>query len=71
MTQFGSNRDRHAAPGEGLIGAKGLGIFMSHPKLQGLPAILEGPGTGGAEAQLEDVRNLRKIHKAGLKARAK
>lgn len=71
MTEFGSNRDRHAPPGEGLIGSKGLGIFMSHPKLQGLPAILEGPGTGGAEAQLEDVRKLKKIHAAGLKARAK
>ena len=71
MTEFGSNRDRHAPPGEGLIGSKGLGIFMSHPELQGLPAILEGPGTGGAEAQLEDVRKLKKIHKAGLKSRGK
>ena len=69
-TDLGSNRDRHAPPGEGLIGAKGLGLFMAEPRFGDLPAILEGPGTEGSEAQLEDVRNLKKIFAAGLKARS-
>jgi len=69
-TELGSNRDRHATPGEGLIKAKGLGLFMSEPRFAELPAILEGPGTAGAEAQLEDVKNLRKILASGQKLRA-
>ena len=40
---LGSNRDRHANIGEGVLGSK-LGVFLSHPKLQGLPAFLEVPG---------------------------
>ena len=40
---LGSNRDRHANIGEGELGEK-LGVFLSHPKLQGLPTILEVPG---------------------------
>src|SRR4029077_17587985 len=39
----GSNRDRHANMLEGLMGEK-LGVFLGHPKLQGLPAVLEVPG---------------------------
>jgi deoxyribonuclease-4 len=42
-TPLGSNRDRHDNIGEGLMGA-GLGVFLSHPRLQGLPALLEVPG---------------------------
>lgn len=70
MTEFDSNRDRHAAPGEGLIGSKGLGVFLSEPRFEGLPAILEGPGAGGGEVALADVRKLRRIRNAGLKRRA-
>ena len=40
---LGSNRDRHANIGKGQLGNK-LGVFLSHPKLQGLPAFLEVPG---------------------------
>jgi|SRR5579872_122694 len=40
---LGSNRDRHANIGEGLLGEQ-LGVFLSHPKLQSLPAFLEVPG---------------------------
>src|SRR5262245_33877938 len=37
---LGSNRDRHENVGDGLMGAK-LGVFLRHPKLQHLPALLE------------------------------
>jgi deoxyribonuclease-4 len=40
---LGSNRDRHANIGEGLLGDD-LGIFLGHPRLQGLPAVLEVDG---------------------------
>jgi deoxyribonuclease-4 len=42
-TPLGSNRDRHDNVGEGLMG-DGLATFLSHPRLQGLPALLETPG---------------------------
>ena len=71
MTEFGSNRDRHAAPGEGLIGAKGLSIFLSEPRFEGLPTILEGPGANGGEVDADDLKTVHKLRARGLKARAK
>jgi deoxyribonuclease-4 len=41
--ELGSNRDRHANIGDGLLGEQ-LGVFLGHPKLQGLPAVLEVEG---------------------------
>ena len=35
---LGSNRDRHTNVGEGLMG-EGLGAFLGHPGVQGLPAL--------------------------------
>ncbi len=58
---LGSNRDRHANVGEGLMG-DGLGTFLAHPSLQGLPALLETPGKdkhGPDAAQLTLTRKLR------------
>jgi deoxyribonuclease-4 len=58
---FGSNVDRHASIGEGLMG-EGLGVFLAHPGFQGLPAILEtGPGGHGPDAK--EVRRLRDLHR--------
>jgi len=45
-TPPGSNRDRHDNVGEGLM-REGLGVFLGHPRLQGLPALLEVPGKDG------------------------
>jgi deoxyribonuclease-4 len=59
---FGSNRDRHANILGGELGEK-LGVFLSNPRLQGLPAVLEtgGPdGHGPDAAELEKTRDLRK-----------
>ena len=48
---LGSNRDRHANIGEGLLGEQ-LGVFLGNPRLQGLPAVLEtaGPEKKGPDA---------------------
>jgi len=64
---LGSNRDRHANIGEGLLGEK-LGVFLGHPKLQGLPAVLEvaGPEKKGPDAN--EVRKAKEIRERALAA---
>ena len=61
-TPLGSNRDRHDNVGEGLMGDK-LGVFLSHPALQGLPALLEVPGTDGHGPDKKQVQKLKRLHK--------
>jgi len=57
---LGSNRDRHDNIGEGLLGEQ-LGVFLGHPKLQELPALLEVPGKGhGPDA--DEVRKLKELY---------
>jgi deoxyribonuclease IV len=58
---LGSNRDRHDNIGEGLMG-EGLGVFLAHPKLQGLPVVLEVPGADGHGPNAEEIRKLRELH---------
>jgi len=64
---LGSNRDRHANIGEGLLGEQ-LGVFLGHPKLQGLPAVLEvaGPEKKGPDAN--EVRKAKEIRERALAA---
>jgi deoxyribonuclease-4 len=64
-----SNRDRHANIGEGDIGEK-LGVFLAHPKLQGLPTILEVPGPEGHGPDANEVKKLRDLHKRALKKKS-
>ena len=58
---LGSNRDRHANLGEGLLG-ENLGVFVGHPDLQGLPALLEVPGKDGHGPDADEVRKLRELN---------
>jgi len=60
-TALGSNRDRHANIGEGLLGEQ-LGVFLGNPRLQGLPAVIEtaGPENHGPDAN--EVRKAKEIH---------
>ena len=64
-TPLGSNRDRHANIGEGLLGEE-LGVFLAHPSLQGLPAVLEtaGPARRGPDAN--EVRKAKEIRERAL-----
>ena len=66
--ELGANRDRHENVGEGSIGAEGLGVFISHPALVVLPAILEVPGDGHG-ARAEDVAAARSALALGLDLR--
>jgi deoxyribonuclease-4 len=58
---LGSNRDRHDNIGAGLIGDR-LGVFLAHPRLQGLPAVLEVPGEDGHGPNADEIRKLRELH---------
>ncbi len=58
---LGSNRDRHANVGEGLMGEQ-LGVFLAHRAFQALPAVLEVPGKDGHGPDADEVRKLRELH---------
>jgi len=64
--ELGSNRDRHANVGEGVLGEE-LGVFLANPRLQGLPAILEVPGKDGHGPDADEVRKLRELHARWMK----
>jgi len=63
---LGSNRDRHANIGEGLLGER-LGVFLGNARLQGLPAVLEtvGPENRGPDAN--EVRRAKEIRARALR----
>lgn len=58
---LGSNRDRHANVLEGLMGEK-LGVFLGHPNLQELPAVLEVPGPDNHGPDKAEMKKLRELH---------
>jgi deoxyribonuclease IV len=64
--ELGSNRDRHANIGEGLLADK-LGVFLSNPRLQGLPTILEVPGKDGHGPDADEIAKLRDLHAQWMK----
>lgn len=66
---LGSNRDRHAIPGEGELGARGCAAFLSEPRFEKLPALFEGPGTSGHAPDKVDVDRMRELRRSGLRSR--
>jgi len=64
---LGSNVDRHASIGHGLMG-DGLHTFLAHPAFQTLPAILETAGPDADWPDAAEVALLRELH--GGKKRA-
>lgn len=58
---FGCNRDRHENLGAGTIGSEALAALVGHPRLEGVPAILEVPGTEGKGPGRADVEGARRI----------
>jgi deoxyribonuclease-4 len=65
---LGSNRDRHANVGEGVLG-EDLGVFLGPPRLQGLPAVLEVPGTDGKGPDAAQIQTLKELHARSLAVR--
>ena len=65
----GTNRDRHENILDGLMG-EGLGVFLGHPKLQGLPAILEVPGRDDKGPDAHEIGKTRELHARWVGPRA-
>ena len=63
---FGAGADRHENLGEGHIGDGPLSVFLGHPRLQGLPAILEIAGIEGHGAGAADLAVARRLHAEGV-----
>lgn len=57
MNPCGAHKDRHAKIGEGHIGADALINVINHPKLRGLPIILETPND--IEGYAKEIKFLR------------
>jgi deoxyribonuclease IV len=60
-SELGSNSDRHANIGEGVMG-EGLGTFLSHPAFQHLSAYLEVPGENKTGPNAHEIQKLRDLH---------
>jgi deoxyribonuclease-4 len=63
MVGLGSNRDRHSILPEGELGTRGLSAFLSEPRFEGLPALLE------TKLSAEQVAIAKDLRKKGLAAR--
>lgn len=70
MTPLGSNRDRHALLGEGELGDRGCANFVSEPRFEPLPCVLETGRDRGAPAA-EDVAKAKKLLARGKASRAR
>jgi deoxyribonuclease-4 len=66
---FGANRDHHANLGEGELGRKGLRVFLSEPRFEDLPALIETAGPDGHGPDRKEVRTAKRLRREGLKRR--
>lgn len=66
---LGSNRDKHANLGEGEMGAKGIATFLSEPRFEDLPAVMETPGPDKKGTDAAEVKLAKRLRAKGLKAR--
>jgi deoxyribonuclease-4 len=66
---LGSNRDRHANIGEGVLGER-LGVFLGNPRLQHLPAVLETAGPNNRGPDANEVRKAKEIHSRSVAGQA-
>ena len=71
QTPLGSNRDRHANIGDGEIGLDGCRVFLSEPRFDALPCVLETPGPDRSGPTAEELALCERLRAEGLKARSK
>ena len=69
QTPLGSNRDRHANVGEGELGEAGCAVFLSEPRFDQLPLVLETPGPKRSGPTAEELDLTRTLRARGLAAR--
>jgi len=68
---LGSNRDRHANLGDGELGEAGCAAFLSEPRFERLPCVLETPGSKGSGPSAAEVALAFRLRKRGRAARAR
>jgi deoxyribonuclease-4 len=66
---MGANRDKHANVGEGEIGGRGIATFLSEPRFEDLPALLETPGPDKKGTDAAEVARAKAYRAEGVKAR--
>lgn len=66
---LGSNRDRHADVGQGELGDDGCAVFLSEPRFDGLPVILETPGPDKKGPTKEELERCWALRERGRTAR--
>jgi deoxyribonuclease-4 len=66
---LGANRDMHADVGEGEMGPEGIATFLSEPRFESLPALLETPGPDRRGADAAQIGRARALREQGLAAR--
>ncbi|HXD65537.1 MAG TPA: deoxyribonuclease IV [Solirubrobacteraceae bacterium] len=71
QTPLGSNRDRHANIGTGELGDRGCGAYLSEPRFDKLPLVLETQGPEHQGPAREEVELCFKLRKRGLASRAR
>jgi deoxyribonuclease IV len=69
LSTLGSNRDRHAPPGEGEIGLDGLAVFLSEPRFDDLPVVME-TGSDNNLITAGDITLMRELRAKGQAQRA-
>jgi deoxyribonuclease-4 len=69
QTPLGANRDRHANVGEGELGDDGCAAFLSEPRFQDLPVVLETPGENRSGPTAEEIAHCFALRERGLAAR--
>lgn len=68
LSTLGSNRDRHAVLGEGELGRSGCATFLSEPRFEQLPCVME-TGRDGDPPSREDVQLAKKLRRQGVATR--
>jgi deoxyribonuclease IV len=66
---LGSNVDRHASVGEGELGKAGCAVFLSEPRFENLPLVLETPGPQQTGPTAEELALTRALRERGLAER--
>jgi deoxyribonuclease IV len=70
QTPLGSNRDRHANVGEGELGRRGCAVFLSEPRFQDLPCVLETQGPEHTGPSKEEITLSRRLRSQGVRRRS-
>jgi deoxyribonuclease-4 len=69
QTPLGSNRDRHANIGQGELGEAGCAVFLSEPRFETLPCVLETQGPERQGPSAEELELCHRLRRRGQGAR--